>query len=274
MPGARQLDDTLTEFDAVVDLAWGERSALGIFPSMYRSVTVDIQEGVRTGFFDDSAAIEDLSVVFADRYFTAFRDLQEGRTPTLSWDVAFRAATSGRRRMIIQHLVAGMNAHINLDLGIVTADVAGDPPERLHGDFLRVNQILFQKTNGLQAYLNKVSPTMACFDWIGGFLDEWAMRLAISLARDRAWDLAMEILDHPDERDAIVAQRDRQTAQMGRIILGERLPVRPISWVITIREPGDVREVLDAFLDRPVDLDAVETAVQAERRARSALRLT
>ncbi len=273
MTSAQGLDDTLTEFDTVVDRAWSERSALGIFPSMYRAVTIDIREGVRTGFFEDSAAIEELSVIFADRYFDAFADRIAGRQPSLSWQVAFGAATGGRRRMILQHLLAGMNAHINLDLGISTAEIAGDRPDRLHADFLRVNSILFQKVNGLQAYLNRVSPTMLWFDWLGGFLDEWAMRFAIGLARDRAWDLAMELVAHPDQGDAIVARRDRQTAQMGRVILGEQLPVRPVSWLITIHEPEDVRPVLESFLERPVDLERVEAAVQAERSARSALRL-
>lgn len=264
----KRLDNTLAEFDEVVDRAWQQRSALGIFPSMYRAVTVEIRDGIRNGLFNDADTLEELSVVFADRYFDAFRALVDGRPPTRSWEVAFRAAEAGGRRPVLQHLLAGMNAHINLDLGIVTADVARDRRDEVHADFLRVNYILYEKINGLQAYLNAVSPTMAAFDRLGGFLDEWVMRLTIGVSRTFAWELAVELLDAPQRRDAIIARRDRLTAELGRLILGERLPVRPFSWLITLREPTDVREVLDAFLDRPVDLAAVERSVQAavERR--------
>jgi Family of unknown function (DUF5995) len=262
MPNGRRLDDTLAEFDDVVERAWEDRSALGIFPSMYRAVTLEIRDGLGTRFFDDGDALEELSIIFADRYFEAFRALVDGGAPTRSWEVAFRAAQGGRRRMVLQHLLAGMNAHINLDLGIVTAEIAGDRPEALHADFLRVNYILYEKVNGLQAYLNAVSPTMAVFDRLGGFLDEMTMRAIISVSRDRAWDLAMDLLTKPDQRDATIARRDRFTAELGRLIVGERLPVRPVSWLITLREPGDVRQILDSFLARPVDLDVVEAAVQ------------
>jgi hypothetical protein len=257
------LEDTLAEFDAIIERAWRERSALGIFPSMYRSVTADIRDAVRSGFFDDGAALEHLSVVFADRYFDAFGDLVEGRRPSESWDVAFQAATDGKRRMIAQHLLAGMNAHIHLDLGIVTAEIAGDRPEELYTDFLRVNFLLFAKVDGLQDYLNSVSPAMAWLDRLTGAFDEYLTKIAIGNARDRAWSLAVELINEPDDATAIIARRDRQTADLGRVILGKRLRVRPLSWLIARTEPSDVRHVLDAFLERPVDLEAVERAVQA-----------
>jgi len=261
MPGTGGLDQTLIEFDAIVERAWHDRSPLGIFPSMYRSVTADLRDGVQAGFFDDGVALEHLSVVFANRYFDAFHALVDGQRPTEAWDVAFQAAMDGRRRMIAQHLLAGMNAHINLDLGIVTAEIAGDRPEELYTDFLRVNYLLFEKVNGLQHHLNAVSPTMAWFDRLSGAHDEYLTKIAIGGARQRAWSLAMRLLDAPDEAQAIVAERDQVTAGLGRIILGKRLRVRPLSWLIARTEPADVRHVLDAFLERPVDLAAVEMAV-------------
>jgi hypothetical protein len=165
--------------------------------------------------------------------------------------------------MIAQHLLAGMNAHIHLDLGIVTAEIAGDRPEELYADFLRVNFLLFAKVDGLQDYLNSVSPAMAWLDRLTGAFDEYLTKIAIGNARDRAWSLAVELINEPDDATAIIARRDRQTADLGRVILGKRLRVRPLSWLIARTEPSDVRHVLDAFLERPVDLEAVERAVQA-----------
>jgi len=259
----RQLDDVLADLDAVVELAYREHTALGIFPAMYRSVTAAIHDAVEADFFDHSPKIERLAVTFADRYLDAYGDLTAGRTPTMCWDVAFRAAMDGRRRMIAQHLFAGMNAHINLDLGIVTAIVAGTTPEELYPDFLRVNHILFAKVNGLQDCLGSVSPRMAWIDRLGGRLDERLMRVTIREARDRAWDLALALLEDPARSRETIANRDRDTARLGRTILGGRLHVRLLARFVAATEPVDVRPVIEAFRDRTIDLDTVEDAVRA-----------
>lgn len=260
----RWLDTTLGELDAIIDETRRGHSQLGVFPSMYRSVTAEIRDAVRSDFFDDGKAMEDLAVTFADRYLDAYRRWSNADTTTDSWKIAFEAATDGRRRMIAQHLLAGMNAHINLDLGIVAADIAGNEPERLHTDFLRVNQILFQKLNGLQEALGSVSTRMAWIDRLGGTLDERLMKLSIKDARDRAWDLALDLIENPENSNAIIETRDQETADLSHTILGGVLPVRALSWFVAGSEPADVTAVLDAFAEKPIDLDAVEAAVSAE----------
>ncbi|MEA2023551.1 MAG: DUF5995 family protein, partial [Actinomycetota bacterium] len=260
----RWLDTTLGELDAIIDETRRGHSQLGVFPSMYRSVTAEIRDAVRSDFFDDGKAMEDLAVTFADRYLDAYRRWSNADTTTDSWKIAFEAATDGRRRMIAQHLLAGMNAHINLDLGIVAADIAGNEPERLHTDFLRVNQILFQKLNGLQEALGSVSTRMAWIDRLGGTLDERLMKLSIKDARDRAWDLALDLIENPEDSNAIIETRDQETADLSHTILGGVLPVRALSWFVAGSEPADVTAVLDAFAEKPIDLDAVEAAVSAE----------
>ena len=262
----RRLDATLDDLDAIIDQTRREHSQLGVFPSMYRSVTAEIQGAVRSNFFDDDIAMEDLAVVFADRYLDAYRRWCDGKATSNSWRVAFAAATDGRRRMIAQHLLAGMNAHINLDLGIVAADIAGNDPGHLHTDFLRVNQILFQKLNGLQAALGSVSTRMAWIDRLGGTLDERLMKLSIKDARDRAWDLALDLIENPGNSDAIIDTRDQETADLSHTILGGALPVRVLSWFVAGSEPSDVTTVLDAFAEKPIDLDAVEATVRSEAR--------
>jgi hypothetical protein len=104
---------------------------------------------------------------------------------------------------------------------------------------------------------------MAWLDRLTGAFDEYLTKIAIGNARDRAWSLAVELIREPDDAAAIIARRDRQTADLGRVILGKRLRVRPLSWLIARTEPSDVRQVLDAFLEQPLDLEAVERAVQA-----------
>jgi len=264
----RNLDVTLDALDVIIERAWAERSPIGIFPAMYRSVTAEIRDAVHGGFFANNTTMEHLAVVFADRYLDAYGLWTAGDAPTRSWHVAFSAATDAKRRMIVQHLLAGMNAHINLDLGIVAADVSQDDPDGAYGDFLRVNEILFQKLNGLQDTLGSVSSRMAWVDRIGWKLDERLMTLAIKDARDDAWDLARSLMEHPNERDRLIGQRDLETAELGKTIVGGAMPVRVVSRFVARSEPMDVRVVIDAFSEGGIDLDEVETVVNAHLDAR------
>ena len=259
----RDLDATLDQLDLIIAVAHSHRSPIGIFPAMYRSVTAEIRDAVHGGFFANNTTMEHLAVVFADRYLDAIALWTKGERPTRSWTIAFEAATDGKRRMIVQHLLAGMNAHINLDLGIVAAEVSGDDPEGTHKDFLRVNEILFQELNGLQDTLGSVSSRMAWVDKLGWRLDERLMTLVIKDARDDAWDLAEALMADPASADRLIDERDLATAQLGETIVGGAMPVRAVSRFMARSEPRDVRDVIGAFSQSTVDLDEVEAAVTA-----------
>ena len=260
---ARTLTDVIADLDVIIGRARDERSELGIFPAMYRTVTAGVRQAVDTGFFDHNDAMEELSIVFADRYLDAYDAMDRGISPTEAWRVAFAAAKDHKRRMVVQHLLAGMTAHINLDLGIATAAVAGEQPEAMYVDFFRVNQILFEQVDAFQAMLNSVSSRMAWIDRMGGSLDERLTETAIGGARERAWHLAIDLLDNSDRAEAIIAARDHETAHLGRLVLEGVLRVRTVSRIIAMTEPSDVRKVIDAFVEPSVDLDAIEEAVQA-----------
>ncbi|MEN8239742.1 MAG: DUF5995 family protein [Actinomycetota bacterium] len=259
----RGLDDVIGDLDEIIERAIRERSELGIFPALYRAVTTGVQEAVRVGFFDHNDAMEQLSIVFADRYIDAYAAMRQDRSLTEAWRVAFAAAMDGKRRMVVQHLLSGMTAHINLDLGVATATVAADDPDSLYVDFFRVNQMLFEQVNGFQEMVNSVSSRMRWIDRIGGRLDERLAKIGIGGARERAWLLAMDLIDHPTRRDEIISARDGETAHLEGLILEGIVRTRTISRLITATEPSDVRVVINAFLEPSVDLDAVAGAVDA-----------
>ena len=243
----RTLTDVLDDLDDVIVNARDAHSPMGIFPAMYRCVTAEINEAVRAGFFDDNTRLERLAVIFADRYLDALQLWESGERPTSAWQVAFAAAEDGRRRTIAQHLFAGMNAHINLDLGIAAADVPGGQLDDMHADFLRVNDILFARLDGLQETLGLVSRRMALVDRVGLFLDERIMRMVIGNARDSAWELAVDLSTRPGDTGDIIAARDRETADLGATILGGNRVVRYVSRFVCRSEPRDATVAIDAF---------------------------
>ena len=89
---------------------------------MYRRVTAEVKRRIEAGEFDDGPRMERFDVLFARRYLDAWAQHERGEVPTGVWALAF-AAGERWRPVVLQHLLLGMNAHINLDLGIVAAVV-------------------------------------------------------------------------------------------------------------------------------------------------------
>jgi hypothetical protein len=85
----------------------------------------------------------------------------------------------------------GINAHINLDLGIAAAQISpGTQLARMRRDFDSINNILWAMLDEVQDRLTLVSPSMSWFDRAGGRSDEVIMNFNIKRAREAAWRVA------------------------------------------------------------------------------------
>ena len=60
-------------------------------------------------------------LIKSETYFDAYDRRQVDQPTSASWRVAFDAATKSKY-LVLQQLLVGMNAHINLDLGIAAAE--------------------------------------------------------------------------------------------------------------------------------------------------------
>lgn len=192
-PGVDSVQGVLDALDAVVDDALATGDRVGYFAAMYRQVTARVAEGIHTGFFDDAERMERLDVTFASRYLDALAAHRAGRRPTRSWDLAFEAATTSRP-IILQHLLAGMNAHINLDLGIAAATTAPGPAlPGLRRDFDRINEVLSLLVHRFESVVGDASPWIGLLERIGGRHDDEIVRFSIEMARTEAWRFAVEL---------------------------------------------------------------------------------
>lgn len=258
-PVPDRLDDLLDELTAVVTDAADRRSRTGYFAAVYRTVTAAVRRGITEGLFDDAERMERLDVVFARRYLDALEVRRAGRATTRSWEVALDAA--GRwRPIVLQHLVVGMNAHINLDLGIAAAVTApGDELPALRRDFDRINGILGAQLDRVQAALGAISPWLELLDWVGGASDEEVLRFSLERARAGAWWFATELAALP--RDAWagpIGSRDLITAGVGRGVVEPGL-LQPVLLAVRARESDDVARNIRLLADLPQpSLRAVE----------------
>jgi Family of unknown function (DUF5995) len=245
---AASIDEVISRLDAAIARSRRESSRLGFFACLYRSVTVRVAEGIVAGRFQDGPRMERLDVVFANRYLAALDAYQAGRRPTRSWIVAFDAARGGSL-LILQHLLVGMNAHINLDLGIAAAQVApGRDLPGLENDFREISRLLGEMLDGVQDRIARVSPWMGILDRVGMRTDEEICTFCLGGSRDLAWKWAQRFatVDRarlPHEIDAL----DHLVAAAALPIRTPGFFLRPVLTAIRLREPRDVGRVLDAM---------------------------
>lgn len=265
---AREADDVadvISVLDDVVDWAMEEASPLGYFAALYRDVTIAVRDGIEEGFFDDGDRMARLDVVFANRYLAALDARARGAAPTSSWQVAFDAADA-TTVMVLQHLLVGISAHINLDLGIAVAATAGpDGVAPLRRDFDRINAILASMMVRSQRALATISPWLGALDTFGGRTDDAVVRFSIEVARRQAWTFATHLGGlSADELPGAVAGRDAAVVPVGRTVLRPGW-LTPVIWVIRLRESKDVRHNLEVLAGMEVPaLDDVQAVADGD----------
>lgn len=240
------IDEVLRELDRVIDRAHAEEDRIGFFAVLYRKVTAKVKEGVEEGFFDDNPRMERLDCLFADLYLDAVAAHQGGRAPSTSWALTFEAG-SQRRPLILQHLLVGINAHINLDLGVAAVRCSpGDELSGLRHDYDLVNAVLASMIATVQQDLLAVSPWMAMLDRLGARTQTEVVRFSIKTARAGAWKFATRLAGTPDASlDDTIATRDRAVAKVGRRVLHPGTLMSTGLLAVRAREHADVRETIE-----------------------------
>ena len=184
---AKTIDEVIEQLDAIIEDTRREGSRLGFFAALYRRVTVEVRKGIAAGRFENGPRMERFDVTFANRYLEALDRFYQGQQPSRCWMVVFQAATS-RRLLVLQHLLLGMTAHINLDLGIAaTRTCPGEELPALKRDFDEINNILSELVDEMQDRIGTVSPWLGFLDRVGGRTDETIVDFSMGKARDAAW---------------------------------------------------------------------------------------
>ena len=182
-----RIDAVVNQLDAVTASARQRRDRLGWFAAMYGQTTRTVRDRVAAGHFDDAERMGRFVERFAGRYLAPLAGWPAGQPVPRSWRVAFQASAS-RDTIILQHLLLGMNAHINLDLSVVAAETCpGDAIHSLHADFMRVNDVLGALMPGVRACIGRFSPLLDVIDRVGGADDDEVLNFSIRVARKEAW---------------------------------------------------------------------------------------
>lgn len=244
--GIHTIHDLLKEMDRIVEVCRRENLRAGYFAVLYRMVTQRILEGIEAEEFEDNERMERLDILFALRYIEAFDAWSDGKPVTRSWRVSFESAESDSL-VVMQHLLTGINAHINLDLGIAASEtMKGEPISRLKEDFDRINAILESMTEGVKQNIGKVSPLFRLLIWLARGRDDMLLNFSIRIARDGAWEFAMRY-HHSHEKEGLISRRDIVIEALAhRIVRPGRLLKRVLS-VIRLGEVKSTGSVMDTL---------------------------
>lgn len=246
------IDQVLTALDEIIEECIRDDDYLGVFAYVYRRTTaeikLEIEKPPNESLFEDNARMHDMDVRFANLYIRAYRDFRAGNDVAASWQVSFDAGSD--RLALLQHLMLGMNAHINLDLAnAASLSVAPAKIDTLKKDFMAVNEVLSRITNEMQERLGRVSPLLFILDWIGQRSDEKLADFSIKVARGKSWTLALELAARKGERrEERLNLADENVAAFGRILSRPKTNLLRIALNFIRRfESTDKRAIIDAM---------------------------
>ena len=261
------IDEVVATIQGVIAWSIANASRLGYFAALYKRITLAIKQGIADGIFDDGPRMEQFDVTFASRYFAALNAyFYPAQFPAIShcWRVAFDGAALPHP-IIVQHLLAGVNAHIDLDLGIAAETVApGKQLPSLHHDFNTVNAVLSSQVSTVVTEIDSISPVLAdIYKLLMSYeLDLIADGLVIT--RDAAWLFATVLADEPAFlHTANIKVHDLEVARLGEFILDPPKILAGVVDVIASQESRDVVKnivVLDAVGNTPAPMTKTAAA--------------
>ncbi len=245
---AEDIDGVIRRLDEVIEQSLAEGSRLALFACLYRAVTQRVKESILAGRFEDGRRMERLDVIFANRYLAAYDAYRRGDPCCQSWMAAFDAGRAWSP-IILQHLLLGINAHINFDLGIAAAQTA--PGATLPGfkrDFDEISRLLGEMLDDVQDRIAAVSPWMGLLDRVGARVDETICTFCLSASRDLAWEAAQRFAVLPAERhDEELDRLDRRVAALARSIRNPGLYISAALLIVRLRETHTLERVVEAL---------------------------
>jgi hypothetical protein len=244
------IEDVISLLEIIIVESQTHNDPLGYFAALYQKVTIKVKEGIEAGFFDDGERMEKLDVIFAKRYLDAYFNYKNNLGTTSAWAKVFNLSTH-YWPIVLQHLLIGMNAHINLDLGIAAAEISTQGTiADLKEDFKKINTILSSLVHEVQDDLAKVWPTLKWILTKTKKVDDFLVDFSMELARDGAWKFACELASKTgNDREVMIKSRDHIVSKKAKLVTNPGMIPKVLLWMIRIGEKGTVSKKIDDLKD-------------------------
>jgi hypothetical protein len=235
----------LTEtIDELRSIALAADDASGYFPAMYARITREVETAGAVGRFVEPSRMEAFARAFAGWYP---RLRHQGVGVPGCWRAAFDVA-GDRHLMIVQHLLLGINAHVNHDLPQVVVAMApeGSDLAGLRADFDAVNDVLAESLPMVLRSLGTVSRWVNTAAVLGGGR---LFDFSLHVARRQGWEAAVRMHALDDRaRAEYVVELDRLVRVLAYMVVHPG-PVSSVGVALGRRcEQHDPREVTRGLL--------------------------
>lgn len=234
--------------DRYVSLLRERNDPAGYFAAVYRLTAAAIGAAIDREEFQDNHRMAAINVHFFHRYQDALEAYLRGEEMTHCWKACFEH--NGDEPITKQHLLLGMNAHINLDLPIAVSMVCpGKSVFEFRDDFLHINRIFQDLYQKILRGMAGVWPPQRLLHYFTVGYNVTILDRQMRKVRERAWLNAIKLAMLPDHRleDAVKAL-DRQRCKQANWIKKPGFALKFIVRLIRITERGSVAEKISRFL--------------------------
>jgi len=221
---ANTIDEVIAVLEAIIIESEKNNDPLGYFAALYQNVTIGVKEGIANNFFEDGPRMEQLDIVFANRYLNAYYSYKNNGPVPLSWKRAFELSTS-YWPIVLQHILMGKNL--------------GD----LENDFNKINTILSSLVHEVENDLSAVWPALKYLLKWSGKVDDYLVDFSMKLAREGAWKYASQLVDVPEPGvQLFIDERDQRVADKVHIITKPGMLAKAVMGIIRLTERGSVSD--------------------------------
>jgi hypothetical protein len=230
------IDGVIAQLDDIIKQCITGKSRIGYFATLYRRMTVAVKQAILDGSFQDGPRMEQLDVIFANRYFAAWEAYTNKQPCTNAWCAAF-GASENADLIVLQQLILGINTHINLDLCIAAADCCpGDKIYGLDADFQKINAVIAEQAQLVQDTLCKIWFPLRLLTDISNNQEKAVLNFSIDTARSCSWANALVLAASPDSlKDQHINEIDHMVVQIGNRIIHPGMLVnfilKPVHWM-------------------------------------------
>ncbi|MBI5880324.1 MAG: hypothetical protein HZB53_21955 [Chloroflexi bacterium] len=200
------------------------------FLDCYLLMTRNVLTALERGEFRDAVWVDRLLNHFADYYFAALDAFERDAAASPAvWQLAHHA-TRNPNITALQNLLLGVNAHINYDLVLATADLLRPEWDTLneaqragrYADYGHVNLVICATIDAVQdQVLDPAMPIMASLDKAFGPLDELLISHLIMRWREGVWQHTTNLLAarEPAAQAEVVRHVESDALRLGHLIV-------------------------------------------------------
>ncbi len=245
---ATTLADVILQLEEIIAWARQAESRLGLFAALCRRNCLRVQQALGSGGIADVRSTEAVMVNLVRRYVDALHRHLTDQLPTACWVQSFEAADCWRPE-VLQHLLLGLHAHINLDLGVAVAE---EVPEAAladwQPDFWRLHELLAAELATVQQSLASAWPLLGLASRYLGTGEQELIHFSLQRAMSAAWELATQLAPHsPRSRLYIIDDRDWSAAELAKQIRAPGLRLSAVLLEARAGEPASIASQIAAL---------------------------